>query len=223
MESTASINPRNPRFTLLWCARESYDALAAPGRKATFRRITTNNPNNKMKRRIMMWLLLIPAIVVAAIIALLIFGLLQPIKHSVTRSILLKQKPEPVFAVLDKADGLPSWSSTVLRVEHIPDRNGQPATRQVMKFGMTLIVITLERQPPTRLVTSIGKDGGPVWGTWTYELTPEGEGCRVAITENGEMKNPLFRALGRLRGLDTSIRLQLTDLARKFGEEAIIY
>jgi hypothetical protein len=171
----------------------------------------------------MMWLLLIPAIVVAAIIALFIFGLLQPVKHSVTRPILLKQRPEAVFSALDKVDDLPSWSGTVVRVEHIPDRNSQPATRQVTKFGMTLTVITLERQLPTRLVTSVRKDDGPVWGTWTYELTPEGEGCRLAITENGEMKNPLFRALGRLRGLDTSIRLQLTDLARKFGGEATIH
>lgn len=170
----------------------------------------------------MMWLLLIPAIFVVAIIALLIFGLLQPVKHSVTRSITLRQKPEAVFAALDKADDLPSWSSMVAKVEHVPDRNGRPAVRQTMKFGMTLIVTTLERQPPARLVESVEKEGGPVWGTWTYDLTPDGGGCRVAITEDGEMKNPFFRAFARLRGLDTSIRLQLTDIARKFGETAVI-
>ena len=40
----------------------------------------------------------------------------------------------------------------------------------------------------------------------------------VAITEDGEMKNPLFRAIARLRGLDATIKIQLADLAHKFGE-----
>jgi hypothetical protein len=170
----------------------------------------------------MMWLLLIPGVVVVAIIAMLIFGLLQPVKHSVTRSITLKQKPETVFAVLDKADDLPSWSSMVAKVERIPDRDGRPATRQAMKFGMTVIVSSLERKSPTRLVARMEKEGGSVWGTWTYDLAQEGDGCRVSITEDGEMKNPLFRALGRLRGLDASINQQLNDLARRFGETAVI-
>jgi uncharacterized protein YndB with AHSA1/START domain len=169
---------------------------------------------------IMIWLLLIPGVILAAIIALLIFGLLQPAEHSVTRSIILKQKPEAVFAMLDNAENLPSWSSMVTKVERIPDRDGRPATRQTMKFGMTVIATTLERKPPSRLVGRMEKEGGPVWGTWTYELVPEGEGCRVSITEDGEMKNPLFRALGRLRGLDASIKTLLTDLARKLGETA---
>jgi len=167
-------------------------------------------------------LLIIPGLIVLIVLALLVFGSMQPVKHTVTRSVVLKQKPESVFAVLDKVDDLPSWSSTVARVEHLPDRNGKPATRQTMKFGMSLIATTLERKPPFRIVGSMEKEGGPVWGTWTYELTQEGDGCQVAITEEGEMKNPLFRAVGRLRGWDTTINLQLTDLARKFGERPVI-
>ena len=166
----------------------------------------------------MVWLFIIPGILALLILGLLVFGLIQPAKHTITCSLMLRQKPETVFALLDNVEELPSWSSTVAKVEHLPDRNGRTATRQTMKFGMVLIATTLERKPPTRLVGSMEKEGGPVWGTWTYELTPEGDGCRIAITEDGEMKNPFFRAFARLRGLDTSIKMQLTDLARKFGE-----
>ena len=166
----------------------------------------------------MVWQSLVAGTFVFLLLALLIFGLLQPVAHSVTRSLTLKQKPEAVFAAIDNADALPSWSSMLTKVEHIPDRDGRPATRQTMKSGMSLIATTIERKPPFRLVGSVEKEGGPVWGTWTYELTPDGDGCRVAITEDGEMKNPFFRAIARLRGLDTTIKVQLTDLAHKFGE-----
>jgi uncharacterized protein YndB with AHSA1/START domain len=166
----------------------------------------------------MIWLLIIPGVLILLILALVVFGCFQPVKHSVTRSLTLKQKPEAVFAAVDNVDQIPSWSSMVAKVEHIPDRDGKPAARQTMKFGMTLIVTTLDRDPPFHLVSSMEKEGGPVWGTWTYAFTPDGDGCRIAITEDGEMKNPFFRALGRIRGLDTSIKVQLTDLASKFGE-----
>lgn len=170
----------------------------------------------------MIWLLIAPGLLALLILALLIFGLLQPVKHSVTRSLTLRQRPETVFAVLDNVNELASWSSLVVKVEHLPDRNGRPATRQTLKFGLSLIATTIERQPPFRLVSSLEKEGGPLWGTWTYEVTPDGAGCRIAITEDGEIKNPFFRALARLRGLDASIKLQLIDLARKFGETAEI-
>jgi uncharacterized protein YndB with AHSA1/START domain len=166
----------------------------------------------------MIWQSVVAGTFIFLLLALLVFGLLQPVAHSVTRSLTLKQKPETVFAALDNVDALPSWSSMIAKVEHIPDRDGHPVTRQTMRSGRSLIVTTLERKPPTRLVGSMEKEGGPIWGTWTYELTPEGDGCRVSITEDGEMKNPFFRAIARIRGLDTTIKIQLTDLAHNFGE-----
>lgn len=170
----------------------------------------------------MIWILIIAGLGIAGLIALLLFGLAQPVKHSVMRSIVLQQKPETIFAAIDNADDFPSWSSLVTKVERLPDRDGYAATRQTMKFGMTIITTILERTPPTHLVVRAEKEGGPVWGTWTYRIESAGEGCRVSITENGEMRNPFFRALGQLRGLDASIKTQLSDLARKFGERAAI-
>ncbi len=169
-----------------------------------------------------MWLLVVPGLIVGAILAVTIFGLTQPVKHTVTRSIVLKQKPDVVFAAIDDAEAYPTWSSMITKVERMGEREGRPATKQTLKIGMTVIVTTLEREPATRLVTRMEKEGGPVWGTWTYELRPEGEGCRVTITEEGEMKNPLFRGLAGLRGVDASIKCQLGDLGRKFGGETIM-
>ena len=58
----------------------------------------------------MKWLLLIIGIFMLMFLAVLILGMLQPVKHSVTRSIHLKQKPETVFAMLDDSEAIGAGS-----------------------------------------------------------------------------------------------------------------
>jgi hypothetical protein len=171
----------------------------------------------------MKWLLVIAGIGfglgLTILLALLIFGWLQPVRHSVTRSVHLRQKPEAVFALIANAEDCPTWSSAVLRVERLPSHDDKPVFRETLRWGgMQMIMTELERTPPTRLVTAMAKEGGPTLGTWTYEIAPETDGCRVQITEQGDLENPIFRALARLRGLDANILHTLRDVQKKFGE-----
>jgi ribosome-associated toxin RatA of RatAB toxin-antitoxin module len=169
----------------------------------------------------MRWFLVIVGIFIFIFLVFLIWGLLQPVKHSITRSMHLKQKPETVFAVVDNSTNLPNWSSTVMQVESLPDRDGKPVARVTMRWGhMQMIMTQLDCSPPTRLVISMAKEDGPTLGTWTYQLAAENEGCRITLTEEGEMKNPFFRAIGRMRGLDANVVQTLRDLAKKFDESA---
>ncbi len=164
-------------------------------------------------------LLIIVGLLIVFVLVILVVGLLQPVKHSLTRAIHLKQKPEAVFAVLETID----WSSGISKAEPLPDRDGKKVWRVTLSWGgMQMIMTQLERVSPTRLVTMMAKDGGPVFGTWTYQLDAEESGCRVTLTENGELKNPFYRAMARLRGLDANIRQTLADLAKKFGETATV-
>jgi hypothetical protein len=71
-------------------------------------------------------------------------------------------------------------------------------------------------------VRSMAKESGAVLGTWTYQIIPETDGCRVTLTEDGELKNPIFRLMARMRGLDKNITLTLNDVAKKFGENAAV-
>jgi uncharacterized protein YndB with AHSA1/START domain len=171
----------------------------------------------------MKWLLIIGGIFLLAMLVLLIAGLLQPVKHSVTRSIRLRQKPEVVFALLEDSTNLPSWSSTVASVEPMPPQDGKPVAGCTLKWGhMQMIMTQSECTPPSRLVIVMAKPGGAVLGTWTYQITPETDGCRVDLTEEGELKNPFFRLMARIRGLDANITQTLSDLAKKFGEDVNI-
>jgi hypothetical protein len=124
-----------------------------------------------------------------------------------------------LFALLTDGTNLPAWSSTVASVEPLPDQDGKPVARCTLKWGhMQMIMTQTECAPPARLVITMAKPGGTVLGTWTYQITPDAGGCRVTLTEEGELKNPFFRILARMRGLDANITQTLRDLARKFGE-----
>ncbi len=172
----------------------------------------------------MKWFFIVPvAVLFFGILFLVVLGLFQPIKHSVKRSMYLRQKPETVFSLLDNAAELPKWSSAIAKVEPLPDENGKKVARFTLKWGnRQMIMKQLECHAPTRLVSQMSQESGPVLGTWTYEITPEKEGCRISLTEDGELKNPTFRAVTKLRGSDATINQTLNDLAKRFGESAEI-
>ena len=80
---------------------------------------------------------------------------------------------------------------------------------------------TVEAVAPQRLVRKIGP-GLPFGGTWTYELTPEGGGTQLKITEDGEVYNPIFRVVGKFMDQTATITGFMTGLAKKFGEAPAI-
>jgi len=160
-------------------------------------------------------------VLVLVILTLLIMGLLQPVKHSVTRSIHLHQPPATVFAVLTNTAALPTWSTTVQTVEPLPDSDGKPTFRVTMKWGhLQMLMTQLKTVAPTQLVIRMARENGPILGTWTYQLTADNNGgCNIALTEEGELKNPFLRAIAWLRGSDTNIKQTLRDLAQKIHQK----
>jgi len=59
----------------------------------------------------------------------------------------------------------------------------------------------------------------PFGGTWTFDLTSQGEGTDLTITENGDVHNPIFRFVSRfIIGHDASIDKYLAHLKRHLEE-----
>jgi hypothetical protein len=58
-----------------------------------------------------------------------------------------------------------------------------------------IVFETVEAVAPHRFVSRIADPDQPFGGTWTFELTAEGQGTRVSLTERGEVYNPIFRFL----------------------------
>jgi hypothetical protein len=101
----------------------------------------------------------------------------------------------------------------------LADKDGHEAWGQkVGGFDMPLVI--LEAQAPRRLVTKIDSPAGAAFGgTWTYELTPDGAGTRISVTEAGWIANPIFRFMSRfLFGYYGSLDGYLKALGKRYGE-----
>lgn len=154
-------------------------------------------------------------VLVAGVVALI--GSQLPKAHTASRSILLRQPRQQVYAVVRDFKSAPAWRSDVKSVEVI-DSPGQKL--RFVEHGSDDVTYELtEDVPNQRLVTRIMNADLPYSGQWTYELTDEGERTRVKITENGEVSNVIFRFMSRyVFGHTSTMDSYLTALARKFGE-----
>ena len=87
---------------------------------------------------------------------------MQPVKHVAKRRARFRSTPEAIWKVMS------------------------PGTSQAHFKQDAVNHDVLESVPPTRLVTKI-VDKLPYGGQWRYELTPDGLGTDLLITENGKV------------------------------------
>ena len=87
----------------------------------------------------------------------------------------------------------------------------------------TILFEIVEERAPERRVTRIADDKLPFGGRWIYELAPAGTGTRLTITEDGFIKNPVFRFLSKTVFSTTStIEKFLQDLGAHLGVPATV-
>ena len=72
----------------------------------------------------------------------------------------------------------------------LPPVDGKETTKQTFKGGMTMTIVTAESSPPTHLVREMSDAGGPMVGSWTYEISPASDGSQVVLTEEATFKIP---------------------------------
>ena len=167
----------------------------------------------------MKWILIALAVIVAVITLMAVIGALLPKSHTASRSTIITQPPEVLWQALTDYAAFPQWRGDVKSVEMLPDRDGHKLWREDGKTGK-LTLETIEASAPARLVVKIADPDLPFGGTWTYELQPNGTGCRVTITENGEVYNPIFRFMARVFfSPAATIETYLKSLGKKFGED----
>lgn len=165
-------------------------------------------------------LLIIAAVVVAAIVLVLVVGFILPSAHVAAVRAHYDAPAERVFATVADVESAPTWRTGVKKVEVL---EREPLRwRETADWG-TLTFVRDERVPPSRIVARIADESEGFGGTWTYEVTtsPGEAGSTLTITENGTVRNPLFRFMskyvfGHYRSLETYAR----DLAKRLGENA---
>jgi len=172
-----------------------------------------------------MRLLIFIVVGVIAGLALLIgivalMGSRLPKAHVASRSILLRQSPQDVYAVVRDFDSAPRWRSDVKHIE-VETRQGGPVYfREEGKHG-TVNYELVEDVPAQRMVTRIRDTDLGYSGQWTYLFAAENGGTRVTIREDGEVSNVVFRFMSHyVFGQTATIDSYLNSLAKRFGEEA---
>jgi uncharacterized protein YndB with AHSA1/START domain len=165
----------------------------------------------------MRWILIgvLVLALVAAVAAFIGSRLAQSHRASIAKT--LPVPPGVVWSTITDLDAFPSWRESLKHVERLSDRNGYPAWIEEGRSGK--IMLAVERmEAPQILVTRIADPALPFGGTWTYEITPDGPGSRLTITENGEIYNPLFRFMARfVFGYHGSIRSYMSSLEKRLA------
>jgi len=162
----------------------------------------------------MKWLLFALLVVVSTVIIVLVVGWMLPVSHVASRSASLNATPETVWRTITDVDAFPTWRSGVRKVERLPDRNGHQVWVEDGTTGRITLAVERSEAPHT-LVTRIADTDLPFGGTWTYRITPTANGCTLTITENGEIYNPVFRAMARfVFGYESTMATYLDGLKK---------
>ena len=167
----------------------------------------------------MKWLLFIAGTVFGMAIVVWTIGMFLPRKHRATRIARFHQSPAVIWQTIADYESFPQWRSNVTRVEPMPSSNGLPAHREWNNHGRALPMETVEWDPPRRSVGRIADPKSPFGGTWTMEISDAPGGSTLRITEDGEIRNPIFRFVSRFfMGYTATMETYLRDLGRRFGE-----
>jgi uncharacterized protein YndB with AHSA1/START domain len=172
---------------------------------------------------ILVWILIVMGVLLGLLVLIFVTGMLLSKAHVVSRSLKIKAPPDKLWPVIGDFENVPTWHPQVIQVERLPDHHGREVWRETYKGGYRITLETTECLPPRRLIRSIAAEKGPFTGCWEFEITPAEEGCRLTITEKGEVSNPVFRFMFRLF-MDPAMYLEkyLKALAAKFGEAPIV-
>ncbi len=166
-------------------------------------------------------LITLVVLLLASILLVVLVGYTLPVEHVAARVIVLHQKPAEVFSLISNFKDEPSWRNDVQQVELLPDQDGHARFREKSAHS-ALTMLVLEAAPPLRMVTQIDGKNLPFGGRWIFEIIPDAAGCRLNITERGEIYNPVFRFVSRFFiGYTGTLNSYLSNVARKFGEAAI--
>jgi hypothetical protein len=158
-------------------------------------------------------------VVVLVVAVMALIGSQLPRAHTASRSIVLHQSRQNVYAVIRDFKSASTWRSGVKSVEVMETPGQKPRFIEHGSDDVTYEVV--EDVPNQRMVTRILNTDLGYSGQWTYELTDENGGTRVKITEDGDVSNVLFRFMSRyVFGHTSTIDTYLTALGKKFGDTA---
>ena len=170
----------------------------------------------------MKWILIVVGGLAGVVGLVALVGLFLPREHRATCRASYQASPEAVFGVLTDYVGYARWRPDVKSARIAATIGGRPVIVEETGDG-PLTYSVEESESPRKLVLRVADADLPYGGTWTYELAPEGSGTRLTVTEDGFVKNVIFRALARfVFGHHATMEQTLAALGTSFGESVSV-
>jgi glycerophosphoryl diester phosphodiesterase len=167
---------------------------------------------NRQDRRMITVLLSVLSVPLVLFAITMIGGALSPREHRAEASAHIDATDAQVYAAITDVSAFVEWRSGLEGVELL--RGAGHRQWRERSDGEQVTYEIVEEDPPRRLVTSIAGEGLPWGGTWTYEVTAEGEGVRVTLVEEGWVDNLVLRFFTRfVRGYEANVTDYLSDLS----------
>lgn len=167
----------------------------------------------------MLRFLLLVALTIAVIVgAAFAFGASLPRDHVAASRITLSQSPQAVWAVVRNPAALVGIWTDLTHAARVADPSGKETWSEVVDGFEMRIQITQAAEPRRLVTTIVADESADFGGTWTYDLLPVEGGTQVTITEEGWIRSPLYRVMGRMFGLHRSIEGYLKALGSHFNE-----
>jgi uncharacterized protein YndB with AHSA1/START domain len=168
----------------------------------------------------MIWGAIILGSTAGVLVLVGIVGCFYPRSYTASRTLETAHSPEEVWSVISDFANTPNWHGEVKKVERLPDRDGHELWRETDRRGYAMQLETIDAAAPRRLVRKISDENGPFSGQWQFDIEPAEKGCRVTLTEQGQIPNPFFRLMFWLFMTPTFyLDLYLQALAKKLGDK----
>lgn len=165
------------------------------------------------------WVIYIVIGVVALVALVALVGAMLPKGHRASVTATYAAAPATVFAVIADVGRYAEWRPDVTRIDMLPD-DGKGSLFVEHGENGPITYRVEAATPPVLMRTRIEDKSLAFGGTWTYELAPAASGgTTLTITEDGEVYNVIFRALGKVFFSPTAtIETYQAALRKRLGE-----
>ena len=173
----------------------------------------------------MTWFLVGLGGLVALVILAALVGATLPRAHVASVRVRVACPPEQAWSAIRDFASWPRWDRGVKSMERLPDADGRERWRMATPTGGFPSRVEVSEPPaadrPGTLRTRIDDPSLPFGGTWTWEVARDGPGTVVTVTEDGEIRNPVFRLLARtVFGFHGTMEKHLAALSVHLGSAA---
>lgn len=142
-------------------------------------------------------LAVVVALLVCAGVVMYLIGRGEPERHTARIRFSVAKPREAVWAALTDYAAMPQWWPAVKAVRFETRGDGTVLTWNKDSHGREIAFRTAAETRPSRLVREIVGEDLPFGGTWTYELSSDGAGTAITLTEDGFIRPPLMRAFAK--------------------------